>query len=81
MKARLGNTLYKAGLIGAVISLFYVVDTIWVHAGGRSLLPIFGRFLPGEDMLYTIEIGGVLALLSWGTGAAARYYMNKLAEK
>jgi hypothetical protein len=81
MKTLLANILYTAGLIGAAISLLYVVDTIWMHAGGRSLLPIFGRFLPREDMLHTIVIGIVLALLSWGAGAAARYYVNKLAKK
>jgi len=81
MKTRLGNTLYRAGLIGVAISLFYAVDAIWLHENGRSLLPIFGRYFSRGDMLYTIEIGVVLALLSWGTGTAARYYVNKLAER
>ena len=34
-----------------------------------------------EDMFAAIAIGIVLALVSWGTGTAARYYVNKLAEK
>ena len=80
MKTRLGNTLYRAGLIGAVISLFYIVDAIWMHENGGSLLPIFGRFLPHENLLYSIEFGIVLALLSWGAGTAVRFYVNMSAE-
>ena len=81
MAARLGNILYRAGLVGAALSLLYVVDAIWVHESGKSLLPISGRFMSREDMFAAIAIGVVLALLSWGTGTAARYYVNKLAEK
>ena len=81
MNTRLGNILYRAGLVGAALSLLYAVDAIWVDQIGRSLLPIFGHFMPGKNVLYTIEIGIVLALVSWGTGTATRYYVNKLAEK
>ena len=81
MNTRLGNILYRAGLVGAALSLLYAVDAIWVHESGRSLLPISGRFVSREDMLTAIAIGIVLALLSWGTGTAARRYVNKLAEK
>ena len=81
MKTLLGNILYRAGLVGAALSLLYAIDAIWSDQIGRSLLPIFGYFMPREDVLYTIEIGIVLALLSWGAGTAARYYVNKLAEK
>ncbi len=81
MKTLLGNILYRAGMVGAALSLLYAVDAIWVDQIGRSLLPIFGHFMPREDVLYTIEIGIVLALVSWGTGTAARYYVNKLAGK
>ena len=73
--------LYRAGLVGAALSLLYAVDVIWVHASGRSLLPIPGRFVSREGMLTAIAIGLMLALLSWGTGTAARYLVNKLAEK
>ena len=80
MAALLGNILYRAGMVGAALSLLYAVDAIWVHASGRSLLPIPGRFVSREDMFAAIAIGVVLALLSWGTGTAARRYVNKLAE-
>ena len=81
MNTRLGNILYRAGLVGAALSLLYVVDAVWVHESGRSLLPISGRFMSREDMFAAIAIGIVLALVSWGTGTAARYYVNKLAEQ
>ncbi len=81
MNTRLGNILYRAGLVGAALSLLYAVDAIWVHESGRSLLPISGRFVSREDMLTAIAIGIVLALLSWGVGGVARYYVNKLADK
>ncbi len=61
--------------------MFYVVDTIWVHRAGGSLLPISGRYMSREDMLAAIAIGVTLALLSGGAGGVARYYVNKLAEK
>ena len=81
MKTLLGNILYGAGLVGAAISLLYAIDALWVHVSGRSLLAISGRFVSREDMLAALTIGVVLALLSWGAGMAARYYVNKLAEK
>ena len=81
MNSRLGNILYGAGLVGVAISLFYVVDAIWVHQSGGSLLPISGRYMSREDMLAAIATGVMLALLSAGAGEVARYYVNKLAEK
>jgi hypothetical protein len=81
MKTLLGNILYGAGLVGAALSLLYAIDAIWVHQSGRSLLRISGRFVSREDMLTAIAIGIVLALLSWGVGGVARYYVNKLADK
>ena len=81
MNTHCGNILYGAGLVGAAISLFYTVDAIWVHESGRSLLSVSGRFMSREDMLAAIAIGIVSALMSWGAGTAARYYVNKLAEK
>ena len=81
MNTRLGNILYRAGLVGAAISILYSIDTIWVHESGKSFLPISGRFVSREDMLATVGIGVALTLLSWGAGTAARYYVNKLAEK
>ena len=61
MNTRLGNILYRAGLVGAALSLLYVVDAIWVHESGKSLLPISGRFMSREDMFAAIAIGVVLA--------------------
>ena len=81
MNTRLGNILNWVGLAGAAISIFYVVDAIWVFETGRSLLPISGRFLSRQDMLTAIATGTALALLSGGAGAAARYFVNKSAEK
>ena len=81
MNTHCGNILYGAGLVGAAISLFYTVDAIWVHESGRSLLSVSGRFMSREDMFAAIAIGIVLSLVSWGTGTAARYYVNKLADK
>jgi len=78
---RLGNILYRAGLVGAAISILYAIDVIWVHESGRSLLPISGRFVTREEMLVTVSTGFVLTLLFWGAGAAARYFLNKSAEK
>ena len=39
-----------------------------------------GRFVSREEMLAAIGIGVALTLLSWGAGAAARYFVNKSAE-
>ena len=81
MDTRLGNILYGIGLVGAALSLVYAIDAIWVHASGKSLLPIAGRFVSRESMLVAIGIGIALALSSWGGGAAARHLVNKSAEK
>ena len=81
MNTRLGNILYRAGLVGAAISLFYVIEVIWVYESGKSLLPISGRFISRQDMLETIATGTALALLLWGAGGAARYFVNRSAEK
>lgn len=81
MNTRLGNTLYGIGLAGAAIAIVFAVDAIWVHASGKSLLPIRGRFVSREDMLASVGIAVVVALACWGAGAAARYLVNKSAEK
>jgi type III secretory pathway component EscT len=81
MNTRLGNILYRAGLVGAAISVLYTVDVIWVHENGRSLLPVAARFVSREEMLIDVSIGVVLALVFWGAGWAARYIFNKVAEK
>lgn len=80
MNTRLGNILYNAGMAGAAFSLLYAIDAIFVHGSGRSLLPISGRHVSREEMLIAIGISIALALLSWGAGGAARYYLNKSAE-
>lgn len=81
MNTRLGNNLYIAGIAGAVLSLLYAVDAVWVHGSGQSLLPISGRYVSREEMHIAITIGVALALLSWGVGAAARYLLNRPAQK
>jgi hypothetical protein len=79
MNTRLGTILYGIGLAGAALSLLYATDAIFVHSSGKSLLPIPGRYISREDMLVAISIGIALALLFWGAGAAARYFINKSA--
>jgi hypothetical protein len=81
LTTRLGSILYLVGLAGAAISIFYAVDAVWVFESGKSLLPISGRFLSLEEMLITIAIAIVLALMSWGAGVVARDFVNKFAEK
>ena len=80
MNTRLGNILYGAGLIGAAISILYSIDAVWVHESGKSLLSMSGRFVSREDMLAAIGIGVALTLLSWGAGAAARYFVNNISR-
>ncbi len=80
MNTRLGNILYGAGLIGAAISILYSIDAVWVHESGKSLLSMSGRFISREDMLAAIGIGIALTLLSWGAGAAARYFVNNISR-
>ena len=80
MNTRLGNILYGAGLVGAAMSVFYAVDVMWVYESGKSLLPISGRFLSLEEMFVATAIAGVLAVLSWRAGVAARSFVNKSAE-
>ncbi len=81
MNTRLGNILYWAGITGAAISILYIIDVIWVHENGRSLLPVPARFVSREEMLINVGIGVVLALAFWGAGSAARYIVHKAAEK
>ena len=69
MNTRLGNILYWAGITGAAISILYIIDVIWVHENGRSLLPVPARFVSREEMLINVGIG------------AARYIVHKAAEK
>ncbi len=81
MKTRLGKIFYNIGLAGAALSLLFAVDAIWVHESGQSLLPISGRHVSREEMLVAIAISITLALLSWGAGGAARYFLNKSAKQ
>ncbi len=53
---------------------------MWVFESGKSLLPISGRHLSLREMLFTVAISIVLALLSWYAGQAARSYLNKPAD-
>ena len=80
MNTRLGNILYRAGLVGAGIIIVYTIDVIWVHESGSSLLPISGRFVSREEMLAIAAIGIAMTILLWGSGTVARYLVNKSAE-
>lgn len=81
MKTRLGKIFYNIGLAGAALSLLYSIDAIYVHESGLSLLPISGRHVSRDEMLVAIAISITLALLSWGAGGAARYFVNKSAKQ
>ena len=81
MNTRLGSMMYWTGLIGTAICILYALDTIWVYESGRSILQTSGRFVSREDMLLGVVIGVVLAVLSLGTGVAARSSLNKSAEE
>lgn len=80
MNTRLGKILYNTGLAAGALILLYPIDAIFVHGSGKSLLPIPGRYVSREDMFVAISIGIAVALLFWGAGAAARYFVNKSAE-
>lgn len=81
MKTNLGNILYGAGLFGAAICALFIIDAILVRQSGASLLPISGRFMSRQEMVVTILVASVLALLSWRIGVAARIHVNRSAEK
>lgn len=81
MNTRLGNILYNSGMAGAGLSLLYSIDAIWVHASGRSLLQISGRHVSREEMLFAIAISITAALLFWGAGSLARFFLNKSAKQ
>lgn len=79
--SRLGSILHGVGLLGVAICVGYVLDVIWVHQSGQSLLPISGRFVSRQDLMVTMAVGTVLGLLSWQIGVVARLYANRAAEK
>lgn len=81
MNARLGTILYRAGLIGAAISVFYTVNIIWAHQTGSALVSLTRRYVSREDMLSGITAGIVAALLCWSAGAAARALIRRWVEK
>jgi hypothetical protein len=79
MDTRLGSNLYRVGLAGAVISVVYTINVIWMSEAGSSFLPIPERYVSREEMLATVAVGVALTLIFWGSGAAARYFVNKAA--
>ena len=81
MNTHPGNIAYAAGLVGAAISIIYTINTVWLHQTGQSLLSTSGSFVSREDMFATVAIGVAVILLSWGTGAAARHFLMKSADK
>lgn len=80
MKTRLGSNLYRAGLIGASISIIYTINVIWISESGSSFLPLPERYVSPEEMVSTAAAGILVTLLFWGGGAAANYKINKRAE-
>ena len=77
LNSRVGNILYGAGLVAAVLCVFYAIDAIWVYQSGKSLLPISGRFISREEIFATVAISVVVAVLSWRAGSAARAYLSQ----
>lgn len=80
MDTRLGSNLYRAGLVGASISIIYTINVIWMSEAGSSFLPIPKRYVSREEMIATVAVGVTITLLIWGGGALARYFVNKAAE-
>jgi len=81
VNARLGTILYRAGLIGAAISVFYTVNVIWAHQTGSALVSLTRRYVSREDMLSGVMTGIIAALLCWSAGAAARAVIRRWVEK
>jgi hypothetical protein len=63
--------MYGIGLVGAVGSLLYAVNTIWIFESGVSF----------EDMLVAVGISIALILLSAGLCLGARSFLNKVDEE
>lgn len=81
MKGRFANVAYRAGLVGAAISIVYTVNTVWTYETGQPLLSTSRSYVSREEMLVAVRIGIALTLLSWGAGAMARRVLVKRAEK
>jgi hypothetical protein len=76
-----GNFMYGFGLIGAMGSLLYAVNTIWIFKSGESILRTSGRYVSYEEMLAAVGISIALIMLSAGLCLAARSFLNKASEE
>lgn len=81
MKLRITNVAYRAGLVGAAISIIYTINTVWTYETGQSLFSISKSYISREDMLAGVTIGIALTLLSWGGGAAVQHFLINRTEK
>ncbi len=80
MNTRLGTNLYRAGLVGATLSILYTINIVLTVESGRSFIPLPERYISHEEMLASVAVGVALALLFWIGGAVAKYLVNKSAE-
>ena len=80
MKVRIANVAYRAGLVGAAISIIYTINTVWTHETGQPLLSTSRSYISREDMLASVTIGVALTFLSWGGGVAVRHFLVKYTE-
>ncbi len=81
MKGRFANVAYRAGLVGAAISIIYTINTVWTYETGQSLLLGSGRYISREEMLASVSASIALTLLSWGGGAAVQHFLINHTEK
>lgn len=81
MNARLGNILYRAGLAGAAMGVFYAVNVIWAHHTGQALVSLSKHYVSREEMLAGVSTGVVAALLCWGAGVGTRYLLSRPAKE
>lgn len=73
--------MFGIGLVGAMGSLLYAVNTIWIFESGVSLLRTSGRHISYEEMLVAVGISIALILLSAGLCLAAKSFLNKASEE
>jgi hypothetical protein len=73
--------MYGIGLVGAVGSLLYAVNTIWIFESGVSLLQTSGRHISYEEMLVAVGASIILILLSACLCLAAKSFLTKVSEE
>lgn len=73
--------MFGIGLVGAMGSLLYAFNTIWIFESGVSLLGASGHHVSYEEMLVAVGISIALMILSAGLCLAAKSFLNKVAEE